>query len=164
MIHHISLAAHNPLHVSQVFAEILQGQSIPFPEHPGSYIALAFDTHGTMIEFHPFGTTLVPGNIVHESTKLLPNPTIPNYSANHAAISVPISIAQIQAIATREGWQTLYCNRGDSYFDVIEFWIENHFLIEFLPPEIVDRYLAFMSPESLIAAAQAAAVQQPTAA
>jgi hypothetical protein len=31
MIHHISIAVHNPLHVSQVLAEILQGQSLPFP-------------------------------------------------------------------------------------------------------------------------------------
>jgi hypothetical protein len=163
MIHHISIAVGNPLHVSQVFAEILQGQSIPFPNHPGSYIALALDTHGTMIEFHPFGTTLIPGEIVNESTKL-PNPTIANYSANHAAISVPISIDQIQAIATREGWQMLYCRRGDDYFDVIEFWIENHFLIELFPPEIVDKYLTFMTPESLVSVAQATMAQQPTAA
>jgi hypothetical protein len=32
MIHHISIAAHNPLHVSQVLAEILQGQSVPLHE------------------------------------------------------------------------------------------------------------------------------------
>jgi hypothetical protein len=58
----------------------------------------------------------------------------------------------------------VHCRRGDNYFDVIEFWVENQLLIELLPPEIVDRYLAFMSPESLVAAAQAAAAQQPTAA
>jgi hypothetical protein len=32
MIHHISIAAHHPLHVSQVLAEILQGQSVPLHE------------------------------------------------------------------------------------------------------------------------------------
>ncbi len=156
MIHHISIAVLNPLHVSQVFAEILQGQSIPFPDHPGSYIALALDAHGTMIEFHPFGTTLVPGNIINETNKPLSSPTIANFSANHAAISVPVSIDRIQSIATREGWQMLYCRRGDNYFDVIEFWIENHFPIELLPPEIVNKYLTFMAPESLMAMAQVA--------
>jgi hypothetical protein len=164
MIHHISIAAHNPLHVSQVLAELLQGQSVPFPGHLGSYVALAFDPQGTMIEVHPFGTALVPGNAANEAGQLLPNPAASMYSANHTAISVPVSSDFIQSIAEREGWRIAYCRRGEDYFDIIEFWVENHLLIELLPPEIVDRYLAFMSPESLVAAAQAAAAQQPTAA
>jgi hypothetical protein len=164
MIHHISIAVHNPLHVSQVFAEIFQGQSVPFPGHPGSFVALAFDPQGTMIEFHPFGTALVPGETFNEAANLQPEPAAANYTANHTAISVPISIDRIQAISLREGWRMVHCRRGDNYFDVIEFWVENQLLIELLPPEIVDRYLAFMSPESLVAAAQAAAAQQPTAA
>ncbi len=164
MIHHISIAAHNPLHVSQVLAELLQGQSVPFPGHSGSYVALAFDPQGTMVEVHPFGTALVPGNAADEACQLLPNPTASIYIANHTAISVPVNIDFIQSIAERECWRMVHCRRGDNYFDVIEFWVENQLLIELLPPEIVDRYLAFMSPESLVAAAQAAAAQQPTAA
>jgi hypothetical protein len=164
MIHHVSIAAHNPLHVSQVLAELLQGQSVPFPGYPDSYVALAFDPQGTMIEVHPFGMALLPGEAATAPSHLQPNPAASIYSANHTAISVPISIAQIQSIATREGWRMVHCARGDSYFDVIEFWVENQLLIELLPPEIVDRYLAFMSPESLIAAAQAAVAQQLTAA
>lgn len=163
MIHHISIAAHNPLHVSQVLAELLQGQSVPFPGHPGSHVALAFDLQGTMIEVHPFGTALIPGDAANEATRLEQNPIPSNYTANHTAISVPVNTAQIQAIAAREGWRVVYCLRGDNYFDVIEFWVENQLLIELLPPEVVDRYLDFMSPRSLQAAAQAAA-QQPTAA
>jgi hypothetical protein len=164
MIHHISIAAHNPLHVSQVLAELLQGQSVPFPGHSGSYVALAFDPQGTMVEVHPFGTALVPGDAADEASQLLPNPAASVYTANHTAISVPVSTDRIQSIGKREGWRVAYCRRGDNYFDVIEFWVENQLLIELLPPEIVDRYLAFMSPESLVAAAQAAAAQQPTAA
>ncbi|AFY93259.1 hypothetical protein [Chamaesiphon minutus] len=164
MIHHFSIAAHHPLHVSQVLAEILQGQSVPFPGHPGSHVALAFDPQGTMVEVHPFGTALFPGDAANEPSHLLPNPAASIYTANHTAISVPVSTAQIQSIAEREGWRMAHCRRGDNYFDVIEFWVENQLLIELLPPELVDRYLAFMSPESLVAAAQAAAAQQPTAA
>jgi hypothetical protein len=163
MIHHISIAAHQPLHVSQVLAELLQGQSIPFPGHTGSYVALAFDSQGTMVEVHPFGTALFPGNAANEAGHLLPNPSASTYSANHTAISVPVSTDRIQAIADREGWRMVHCRRGDNYFDVIEFWVENQLLIELLPPELVDRYLTFMSPESLVAAAQAAA-QSPMAA
>jgi hypothetical protein len=164
MIHHISIAAHHPLHVSQVLAELLQGQSVPFPGYPGSYVALAFDPQGTMIEVHPIGTALVPGDDANEASQLLSNPNASVYTANHTAISVPVSTDRIQSIAEREGWRMVHCRRGDNYFDVIEFWVENQLLIELLPLEIVDRYLAFMSPESLVAAAQAAAAQQPTAA
>jgi hypothetical protein len=164
MIHHISIAAQNPLHVSQVLAELLQGQSVPFPGYPGSYVALAFDSQGTMVEVHPFGTALFPGDSANEASQLRSNPAASIYTANHTAISVPVSTAQIQSIASREGWRMVHCHRGDNYFDVLEFWVENQLLIELLPPELVDRYLAFMSPESLVAAAQAAAAQQPTAA
>ncbi|NJL54443.1 hypothetical protein HC928_04060 [bacterium] len=153
MIHHISIAAHEPLRVSQVLAEVLQGQAIPFPGYPGSYVALAFDVHGTMIEVHPFGTALFPGDDANQASQLRSNPVSSHYSANHTAISVPVSRAQIQAIAEREGWRMLQVHRGD-YFDVIEFWLENQLLIELLPPEIIDQYLTFMNPKSLLVAAQ----------
>jgi hypothetical protein len=136
MIHHISIAAQNPLLVSQVLAELLQGTSIPFPGYPDSYVALALDSQGTMIEVHPFGTALFPGDVANEASHLRQNPASSHYYANHTAISVPISTAQIQAIATREGWRMVQCHRGD-YFDIIEFWLENQLLIELLPPELV---------------------------
>lgn len=156
MIHHISIAAHEPLRVSQVLAEVLQGQAIPFPGYPGSYVALAFDAHGTMIEVHPFGTALFPGDDANQVGQLRPHSAASHPSANHTAISVPVSMAQIQAVAEREGWRMVQAHRGD-YFDVIEFWVENQLLIELLPPEIVDQYLTFMEPKSLLAAAQSAA-------
>jgi hypothetical protein len=117
-----------------------------------------------MVEVHPFGTALAPGEGADEACQLLTNPAAATYSANHTAISVPVSIDRIQSIAEREGWRMVHCRRGDNYFDVIEFWVENQLLIELLPPELVDRYLAFMSPESLVAAAQSAAAQPTTAA
>jgi hypothetical protein len=148
MIHHISIAAYHPQHVSEVLAEILQGQSVPFPNHPGSYVALALDPQGTMVEVHPFGTALFPGNEANEASELKPHVVATNHTAIHANISVPLHQNQLQAIADREGWHMVYCNRHD-YFDVIEFWVENQLLLEFLPPEIVDQYLAFMEPRSL---------------
>lgn len=154
MIHHISIAANNPLHVSQVLAELLQGQSVPFPGYPKSYVALGLDAQGTMIEVHPFGTALFPGEKADEATQLRSNPKSSHYTANHTAISVLVSLAQIQKIADRESWRMVHCHRGD-YFDVIEFWVENQLLIELLPPEIVGQYLAFMEPRSLLAIAQA---------
>lgn len=155
MIHHISISVHRPLYVSQVLAEILQGQSIPFPGHPGSYLALALDSQGTMVELHPYGTALFPGEAPNEPGDLQQYSEATPYSANHTAISVPISMAQIHAIADREHWRVALCHRGENYFDIIELWLENRLLIELLPPELIDRYLAFMEPQSLLATAQA---------
>jgi hypothetical protein len=156
MIHHISIAAHQPQHVSEVLAEVLLGQSLPFPEHPGSYLALALDDQGTMIEVYPFGTALLPGLATNGAVQFQPNSQISPYVANHAAISVPANAEQIQAIADREGWRLAHCNRG-GYFEVLEFWVENQLLIELLPPDFVTKYLAFMEPRSLLQAAQVVA-------
>ena len=61
MIHHVSISANRPLQVAEVLAEMCQGQAVPFPHHEGSYIALTFDPHGTMIEVLPRGTEFTPG-------------------------------------------------------------------------------------------------------
>lgn len=147
MIHHISIAADYPEHVAQVLAEILQGLALPFPEHPGSYLALALDTYGTLIEVHPQGTELVPGQIVAPCQEMINADPSP-YNATHAALSVAISETQIRAIAAREGWQVARFDRAGC-FEVIELWLENRQLIELLPPELASRYLTFMHPENL---------------
>jgi hypothetical protein len=155
MIHHLSVAVGDPMHVSNVMAEILQGQSVPFLGHPGSYVTMAFDAHGTMIEFLPLGTALVPGAAANDAAQRLSNLVEPQaHTANHIAISVPVSIDRLQAIAAREGWRLVHCQ--NDHFDVIEFWIENRLLIELLPPEIVNKYLTFMAPESLQSAVKMA--------
>jgi hypothetical protein len=162
MIHHISIAAHRPQHVSQVLAEILQGQSVPFPGYPDSYVALAFDVQGTMIEVHPVGNAFFPGVEIDTAVQLQPHQVASNHTAIHAAISVPVSAEQIRSIAEREGWRMVHCHRGD-YFDVIEFWVENQLLLEFLSPEIVSQYLTFMEPRSLQKAVEAAAAHAAVA-
>jgi hypothetical protein len=108
-----------------------------------------------MVELHPYGTALFPGEVMHEAAHLQLHPGATPYSANHTAISVPINMAQIRAIADREQWRMVLCRRGNNYFDIIQLWLENQLLIELLPPELVDRYLAFMDPQALLATAQA---------
>ncbi|MGG6266835.1 hypothetical protein ACQ4M3_40690 [Leptolyngbya sp. AN03gr2] len=144
MIHHISIAALYPQHVAEVLAELCQGQAMPFPYHEGSYIVLTFDSHGTLIEVHPQGTELKPiGEI-----KLPPCEQGSRYTAFHAAVSVSTSEAQIHQIAQREGWQVQTCDR-EGFFQVIEVWIENQQLLEFLPPTFATQYLAFTHPDAL---------------
>lgn len=54
MIHHLSIPAKNPAHVASVIAELFNTDyCAPFPSHEGSYVALAGDEYGTVIEVYP---------------------------------------------------------------------------------------------------------------
>jgi hypothetical protein len=148
MIHHISVAVKNPYHVAQVLAEILKGQAVPFFPNPGSFMVLPFDQHGTAIELYPLGSQLEPGE-GDEECVFVRTAITSRFTDIHAAVSVSVSQEEIERIGAREGWRTVRCNR-DSFFDVIEFWIENRLMIELLTPEMANQYLKFATdPESL---------------
>ncbi|WP_346293380.1 hypothetical protein [Sphaerothrix gracilis] len=147
MLHHISVAVNDPLHVATVMAEVFEGHVVPFPFNPGSYAALAGDEFGTLIEFYPNGSELIPD--AHEGQAGFQlNPQASHYSSFHAAISVPISLEQIERIGEREGWRVLQASR-DGLFDVVEFWVENRLMLELLTPAIAAQYLQALSPERL---------------
>lgn len=142
MIHHISISVENPLRVASVLAEIMNGKAYRFPPSPGSYIAMPFDNYGTAIALLPLEVVLAPGNTQSQpDVQFVQTERQPLLTSVHAAISVPTSQAQIEKIGEREGWQTTLCNHGG--FHVVEFWVENRLLLEFLPPELVDEYLGF---------------------
>lgn len=143
MIHHLSISAQNPQHVAEVLAEVLNGKAFPFFPHPGSYMALSLDDHGTEIQVYPLKTQLVPGE-GNEQCTFVEASTSPTFIATHAAISVSSTHEKIEEIRKREGWKVMRCNR-DSFFDVIEFWLENRLMIELLTPEMASQYLAHIS-------------------
>lgn len=58
----------------------------------------------------------------------------------HAALSVALDEASIKAIAAREGWRALTCDRG-GIFQVVEVWLENRVLFELLTAEMAAAYL-----------------------
>lgn len=140
MLHHISVAVNNPARVSEVLAEIFQGKAYPFPPCPGGYIVLAGDEYGTAIELAPSGVELIPGMIEVEFAQVQ---APVQYISVHAALSVPVSQRTIEEIAIREGWLARLCDRGP--FKVLELWVENKFLVELLPPNLVKTYLNFMT-------------------
>ena len=80
---------------------------MPFPGYPDSYVTLALDAQGTMIEVHPFGTALFPGDAVNETGQLRSDPTSSHYTANHTAISVPVSAAKFKR--SRSGKVGAWC-------------------------------------------------------
>ncbi|MBD2535578.1 hypothetical protein H6G97_41830 [Nostoc flagelliforme FACHB-838] len=151
MIHHICIAAQNPLYVANVLAEICHSKVFNFP-NPGSYAVFAFDEYGTGIEVFPFGSVCVPASDT-EPSKVIQTSSSPDFVATHAAISVPASQQQIEQIGRREGWQVALCVRGASPtenrgpFKVIEFWVENWLMFEFLTPELATGYLQSIRPQ-----------------
>jgi hypothetical protein len=149
MIHHISIPAKNPRHVANVLAEIFQGMVMPFPPLEGAYVMVAKDEFGTLIEVYPIGSEIMPGQGDDEAS-FCQNAHPYHFTAVHAAISVPVTQAEIEAIAQREGWRVLRCDR-DGLFTLIELWIENRLMLEVLTPDLTQGYLQAMSPANLAA-------------
>src|SRR5579863_6635065 len=151
MIHHLSIAAHDPKHAAGVLAEIMGGKSVPFPPNPGSFFALQLDEHGSGVEVYPAGTELEPGGDVGGSfVKRAPR----GFGSTHFALSVKTDGDTVKKIAEKAGWECYDCNRGP--FHVIEVWVENHVMVEILPPAYAAEYLAFTNRDKVIASMAAA--------
>jgi hypothetical protein len=158
MIHHLSIAARDPRHAAGVLAELMGGTAVPFPPNPGSFFALQLDEHGSGVEVYPAGTELQPGgatggNFVRKDVR--------GYGSTHFALSVATDATTVKSIAERAGWQCFDCNRGP--FHVIEVWVENNTMVEVLPPDYAQEYLAFTRPDNVkaaMAAARASAARQ----
>ncbi len=168
MINHISISAHNPEKVAGVLAELLNGYAFPFPPCPNSFIVLEDDGRGTAVEITPINIELLPGEglpVEDESfnsqtptedyeAKFTQRPTFSEYTATHLNINTPLSAEEVKAIAKREGWRVLTCNRGEGLFQLLEVWAENRLMIEMMTPEMTERYLEVLQPQFLAAAMQ----------
>lgn len=144
MIHHISIDALHPLRVASVLAEILNGRAYKFLI-PGSYTVMPFDKYGTAVAVFKQGDVWAPGMDAEPAQVIQTTPN--DLVAIHAASSVPTTQHQIEQIGRREGWHVLTRKQGDAPFSVVEFWLENRLLLEFLPPGFETEYLQSMQPE-----------------
>lgn len=140
MLFHLSIPADDPERVSSVIAELWGGESLPFPPFPGSFTAMAGDARCTSVEVYPRALSLHPAAGAGEvEARTCEAPA--RYGAYHAAIATPLSEAAVHAIAAREGWTCRTLSRGD-VFHVIEFWIEDCFMLEVLTTEMQAEYTA----------------------
>ena len=156
MIFHASIPAHDPKRVAQVLAELWDGFAAPFSPFPDAWMAVAGDDRGSIIEVYPSDRVITPGGGHEESVSYGANTLKrPQYSAFHMAIATKLSAEDVIAIGEREGWRAVRCTRGDNFFHVIEFWIENSTMLEFLTPEMQAEYLAFATPANFQAMAAA---------
>ena len=152
MIHHISISAHDPKHVAEVLAELMDGRCYPFPGGVAdSFMAVEGDAHGSMIEVYPETVALAPGEgdrpvrAAHDATA--------GYGPFHLLLSVPLDRAAVERIGEREGWRTRYFGRGapgqPPAFHVIEFWLENRVMVEVATPDMLAEYTRLIRYEAL---------------
>jgi hypothetical protein len=139
MLFHISIAAERPEQAARLVAELWRGRAYPFPPvAEGSWIAMAGDERGSAIEVYPLGTELHQGDGESAVRPLAGHPS--RNGPVHVAIATELDVDEVKAIAKRAGAPAKVCARGP--FHVIELWVEGHFMIEVLTPEMQAEYLA----------------------
>ena len=143
MLFHASIPADDPQNVARVVAELWRGEAMPFPPHPGAHMAWSGDDRGTELEVFPRGQEEFPSpGEVSIRRNSSPSP----YSESHLAMGTRLEADEVLTIAAREGWMAQVCDRG-GLFRVVEFWVENKFLLELLPEAEQARYVQNMSAE-----------------
>jgi hypothetical protein len=130
MIFHASLPAREPERVARVLAELTEGHITPF-FRPNSFMAFGKDPTKIMIEVLPVDDKAFQAD--GDAREL--------YDSMHLAVGVDLTPEQVLAIGEREGWRTRRMTRGGGSFDVIELWLEDHFMLEVLTPEMQADYL-----------------------
>lgn len=157
MIFHASLEADDPQRAATVMAEILGGEAYPFPfVGEGSWVAMAGDDRGTIIEFYPRGTEMHPaadGAVGNSAPQRRHGPV-------HLAIGTPLDAETVVRIAKWEGWHVQLCERAGGAFSLIEVWFDNCQLIEVLTAEMQQDYLRTVTIENWRAMLQAQPMAQ----
>ena len=146
MLFHVSIAAHDPKHVSEVIAELWGGDALSFPPiSDNGWIVIAGDERRTALEVYPMGTVLREAEGDADAYGEAADPV--TFTATHAAIGTSLTREAVLAIAAREGWPAKYRKRG-GMFGVVELWIEGRQMVEILTPEMQAEYRATMSAEN----------------
>lgn len=142
MLFHVSIDAREPERVATVLAELFGGVATPFPPVvAGSWVAHAGDDRNTLVEVYPRDTELVEAE--GDADGFGVPGAVRGGSSTHFAMATPLSLDEVQAIASREGWTSKYRKRGDA-FGVIELWVEGDRMVEVLTQEMQAEYLQAM--------------------
>ncbi|MFT3744753.1 MAG: hypothetical protein QM785_10745 [Pyrinomonadaceae bacterium] len=161
MINHVSIGVNNPEHVANVIAELWGGYAMPFPPSPGGFVVFEDDGRGTMIEIVPSDVHLVPGLGYPDEANFSKDTPTEDFEGTfvagnerslfgsvHVNINSPLDEATIKSIAKREGWRCFTANRGGGIFQLIEFWIEDRFMLEVNTPAMTEVYQQIATPEN----------------
>jgi len=144
MLFHVSIEADDPQRVAEALAQIWDGEAFPFPPVGlGSWVAIAGDEFGSLIEVYARGTELHPGEAGAIGVEGPPR----RHGATHFAMGTSLSGGQVMAIAEHMGWTADYCRRADR-FGLIEIWIDDCLMIEVLTRAMQREYLNTVTIEN----------------
>lgn len=159
MIAHFAIPARDPQRTAKVFGKIIDGEVLPFPVVPGSFVAMARDGSGLGVEVMPMGANHHMGEGEPVSGRPADGPMVQpwevqirndgEYGATtgfHVALTSPLSADELVDLAKAEGWRAVHCERG-GVFEVVEIWVDNRQLIEVMPPAGAESYRAFYRPD-----------------
>ena len=132
MLIHISIPAREPERVANVLAELMGCISRRWRPCPGAYAVFTDNEFSTAIEVYPEHTICARGKEDGAHFKFERGESAPGYSGVHAALSVKAPRERIFEIAKREGWRAVADRRG-GLFNLVEFWIEDRFMLELIP-------------------------------
>ena len=138
MIFHASIPADDPERVARVLGEILGGGYSPFHVGRHSFMSRSRADDEAAIEVYPRDEVMIPGSGEGDMVRMGHLEGPPRYGCFHLAIGTKLSKEEIIAIGTREGWRAVHCDRGP--FEVVEFWVENSLMIEFLDAKMQAQY------------------------
>jgi len=136
-IFHTSIPVQDPKRAAQAITELVQGATYDFL-HPGCYF-VTFGEPGSLIELYRKEIELRPGE-PGKPCELLDSDSPGTFTGSHTAIRVSASADEVLEIARAYGWRAEIHRRR--VFRVIEFWIENEYLLEVFPPAFASEYLA----------------------
>lgn len=134
---HTSIPVHDPKRAAKAIAELTGGATFDFL-HPGCYF-VTFGESGSLIELYRKEIELRPGE-PKQPCVLFDGDAPVRFTGSHTAIQVSIDTNRVLEIAQAYGWRAEIHHRR--VFRVIEFWIENEYLLEVFPPEFASEYLA----------------------
>jgi hypothetical protein len=143
---HASIPADDPRKVSEVLAEVMGGEALPFPP-AGPNGRMAWSGDGSV------SIEIVPrGNLIHygkgEAEWRAVNGT-QRLSEVHLAIAVDRPAEEILEIAERANWPARICSRGEGFFDLVEVWVEGSFMLELFDPAQSAHYKQVVTVDKL---------------
>lgn len=131
----MSINAKDPERVATFLATLMDGNALPFPPFPDSWIAFSGADDGTAIEVYPLTHRLLPGTD-QVACDIGPAASEPSFA--HCAIRSAMPTTHAKTLAESHGWIARRCNRGP--FSCLEIWLENRVLVEVLDPEMQADY------------------------
>lgn len=133
---HTSIPVRDPKRVAEALSTLCGGAVFKFL-HPGCYFVTLGDP-GALIELYRKEIELRPGPPGKECL-LVDVAAPPRYTGSHTALRVDASAERVLQVAADYGWRAEVHRR--KIFRVIEFWIENEYLLEVFPPDFAAEYL-----------------------